>query len=568
MDGYTDLCKSIHMRYAALRLDRAKLIPGWQSIQQYILPSHGRGLSGTNNEQEDKANIDDMSSIYDSTATAANDILSAGLLNGLANPTRPWIKLGTQDPTLADKPDVKAWLYVATERMRYIHNRSDLYPAMHHSFSELGGFGTGPIAMLENFKRVVRFRPFTAGEYYIAADHNGDVDTLYRDLWMTAIQLVSQFGIEHVSHAVKDCYNRENTEQRFKVIQAVEPNDKRIPIVGGDWKFRSVYKEEMGDPGVVLAIGGFRRFPFLVPRWFVVGNQVYGRKCPGMVALPDVKQLQKETEKKLIGLDKLIDPPTVSSGAPTEMQINTFPGGHTFDTEVPGGQGMRPLFQLNLPLQFISQDIAQLQGLIKERWYNNLFLSLIDTPDRMTAREVAERHSEKLEMLGPSKNRIEKELLQPLVEGTLEMMWHANLLPPAPPEMQGQELRIEFDSVLSQAQKMSGIGGIEQFTAYVGGLVGVKPDIMDKVDTDELVDIYADRTGIPPSIVVSDESVKKIRDQRAKAAQVQQALNSGTQMADAAKTLSETDTGGNTALSTLQGALPGGAGGLGPKPGA
>ncbi len=558
-DGYGDLCKSLHLRYSALKLDRQLFLPTWKSVQDYILPDHGRGLSGTLNEKEDKDGGDKMSLIYDSTATAANDILSAGLLNGLSNPSRAWVHFTPQDPSLADRPNVKSWLWTVAERMRYIHSRTDLYTALHHSYSELGAFGTGPIAVLENFKKVMRFRPFTAGEYYVAADHNGDIDTLYREAWMSANQIVTQFGIQNVSRAVRECYERGHVEERFKVIQAVEPNDKRIPLNGPDWKFRSIYKEEQGDPGMVLATGGYKRFPFLVPRWFTVGNQVYGRRCPGMVALPDVKQLQKETEKKLIALDKLVDPPTVSSGVPTEMQINTFPGGHTFDQVAPGGEGLRPLYQVQIPINHVQADLAGMQDRIKERFYNNLFLTgMSDQGDRRTAREIAERHSEKLEMLGPSANRITYELLVPLVEQSLQIMWDAGLIPPAPEEIQGQELGIQFDSILSQAQKMAGIGSIEQFVSFAGSVAGIRPDVLDKVDCDELMDVYADRTGVPPSIIVSDEHVAEIRTRRAKDAQAQQAVQTGMGLAEAAKTMSQTDMGGNTALSTLQAALPGG----------
>ncbi len=567
--GYTDMCKAIHMRYEALKTDRNLFLQAWRGAQEFILPDHGRGLSGTLNEQEDKDGRDKMGSIMDSTATAANDVLSAGLLNGHMNPSRQWVHFGAQDPSLDERPNVKAWLWTAAERMRYVFSRSDLYTAAHHAFSELGVFGTAPIAMLESFDKVIRFRPFTAGEYYLAADHNGVVDTLYRDVFMSAMQMIGQFGAEHVSRAVLRAYNENNTELRFKVIQAIEPNDKRIPLPGGpNWKWRSVYKEDKNDEGVVLALGGYKRFPIVAPRWFVVGNQVYGRRCPGMIALPDVKQLQKETEKKLVGLDKLVDPPTVSSGVPVEMSINTFPGGHTFDQESPGGQGMRPLYQLNLPLDHLRADIAGLQVQIKERFFNNLFITMLqDQGDRRTAREIAERHSEKLEMLGPASNRITYEMLKPIVENTLQTMWDNGMLPPAPEELQGQDLRIEFDSVLSQAQKMSGIGAIEQFVAFAGSMVAVSPTVLDKIDADEIMDVYADRTGVPPSIVVSDENVAKIRERRAAQQKMQEQLAMGQQAAEAAKTLSETDTGGNTALSTLQGALPGGAGGLGPKPG-
>lgn len=565
LSGYTDLCKAIHQRYECLKTDRNLFLQSWRDSQEFILPDHGRGLSGTQTETEDKDGRDKMTSIYDSTATAANDVLSAGLLNGLTNETRPWIHLGASDPALDERPNVKSWLYTVAERMRYIHSRSDLYTALHHSYSELGVFGTGPIAQTENFKKVMRFRPFTAGEYYMAADENGDVDTFYRDIYMTSAQIIGKFGIKNVSRQVADSFKNE-PDKRWKVIQAIEPNDNRIFIPGStDWKWRSIYKEEAGEPGKILAVGGHRRFPILAPRWFVVGNQVYGRRCPGMIALPDVKQLQKETEKKLVALDKLVDPPTVSSGVPTEMQINTFPGGHTFDSNSPGGEGLRPLYQVAVPLEEMRADIAGLQDLIKNRFFNHLFLVLQD-PGRMTAREVAERHSEKLEMLGPSISRLTNELLKPLVENSLDIMWQAGLIPPAPEELQGQELRVEFDSVLAQAQKMSGIGAIEQFVAFAGSVAGTRPDVMDKIDADELIDVYADRTGVPPSIIVSDEEVMKVREHRAQAAKVQQAIQSGTQLAEIGKTMSQTDRGGNTALSTLQGALPGGAGGLGAPP--
>jgi hypothetical protein len=565
-DRYPDVCKAITTRYEALKADRSSYLKLWSDTQKFILPDHGRGLSGGNSETEDKDGADKMTSIYDSTATAANGVLAAGLLNGLTNITRPWVHLGAQDPMLDERPEVKSWLYIVSERMRYVFSRSDLYTALHHSYSELGCFGTGPIAQLENFKKVMRFRPFTAGEYYLAIDHNGDVDTFYRDLWMTASQMIGQFGADNVSTQVMDAYKR-NSETRFQVVQAIEPNDGRVPIPGPDWKWRSVYKEIGSNDHKLLSVGGHRRFPILAPRWFVVGNQVYGRACPGMVALPDVKQLQKETEKKLVALDKMVDPPTVSGGVPTEMQINTFPGGHTFDGSSPGGEGLRQLYQINMPVDMLRADINALQMQIKERFFNNLFLLLAENPGRMTAREVAERHSEKLELLGPSINRMTTELLQPLVENALDMMWQAGIIPPAPEELQGQELRVEFDSVLSQAQKMSGIGAIEQFVAFTGSVAGTRPDVMDKIDADELIDVYADRTGVPPSIVVSDEEVAKIRERRAQQAQLQQALQSGAVMAEAAKTLSQTDMGGNTALSTLQGALPGGLGGKPLTPG-
>ncbi len=534
-------CKRLLSRYQSLKNDRQKYLAHWKDCQRLISPDHGRGLSGDRTGQEDLEGCDAMGDILDSTATAAVDVGSAGLQSGMTNPSRPWVKVVAEDPLLDSRPDVRSWCYIVSQRINSAFGRTNLYSALHQTYGELLTFGTGCILQLEDFRRVMRFRALTAGEYYLATNSQGEVDTLYRDIWMTATQLVKTFGEANVSDNILRVYKQPGgTETRFQVLHAIEPDDGTIP---------------QGDaPPTVNTTA---------PRWFRVGNQVYGKRNPGRIALPDVKQLQKETEKKLIGLDKLMDPPTVSNGTPSDMAINTFPGGHTWDTGSGGaaGEGMRPLYQINLPLDKIMLDIAQLQNTVRERFFNNLFIALTQAAQsgRMTAREVEERHSEKLQILGPAVNNIETELLRPLVENAIEILWDAGLLPPPPEDLQAAPFKVEFDGLLSQAQKLAGIGALEQFGVYAGSLAGIKPDVLDKLDGDAMLDEYAKRTGVPPSFIVSDEEVLKVRERRAQTQQSAAALAAGQQGADTAKTLAETSTGGNTALSTLLGALPGGA---------
>jgi hypothetical protein len=127
------------------------------------------------------------------------------------------------------------------------------------------------------------------------------------------------------------------------------------------------------------------------------------------------------------------------------------------------------------------------------------------------------------------------------------------MIPPPPQSLQGQQLEIELVSILAQAQKMVATTSIEQLASFVGSLAGVKPDVLDKLDADEAVDQYADALGAPTAIVVPDEQVAKIRaaraQQQAQAAAMQQALAG----AQAAKTLSDADTGTNNALTALMG---------------
>lgn len=559
-----DAKKALLQRREALRQDRSEWLEHWREVRDYILPDHGRGLDSDSDPTEDTDGDKRMSSIYDGTASRAMDVLGAGMQSGLTLPSRPWFKFGTQDTSQQDKPDVRSWLYVCEERVRAVLARSNCYHALHHAYLELGGFGTAAIGVFEDFDKVVRFRALTAGEYMVGVNAKGLVDTLYRDIWMTAAQMVEEFGEENVSRSVLNAFKNGGTETRFHVIHATEPNDGRIKLkIPGNKKWRSVYFEFGGEKDKILRLQGFEEFPYLCPRWFVVGNQAYGR-APGMRVLPDVKQLQKETEKKLVGLDKLMDPPVVSPGMDANLQVNTFPGGVSQDPSggTSNGTGLRPLYQVNLPLQYMLMDIQDLRQQIRDGLFNNLFQMISQQPadGRMTAREVAERHEEKMTLLGPALERLHSELLGPLIDRVFAIMSRLGLLPDAPEELQGSQLKVEYISILAQAQRMAGIGAIEQGMAFAGNLMSVFPEARDKIDADEAIEVYFDRIGVPPSVIVPDDVVAANRDRRAQQQAQQQALAAAPVAADAAKVLSETNLGGNTALNTLLGVLPNGLG--------
>lgn len=195
------------------------------------------------------------------------------------------------------------------------------------------------------------------------------------------------------------------------------------------------------------------------------------------------------------------------------------------------------------------------QERIQRGFFTDLFLMLANQPTRsnVTATEIAERHEEKLLMLGPVLERLEGELLDPLIERTFAILLRAEALPPPPPVLSGRLLDIEYVSILAQAQKLVGVTGIQQFSGFVGGIAAVRPEVLDKVDFDAMVDEYAEIVGVPPKLILPPEAVAKLRAERARAQQMQTAMAMGQQMAEGAKTLSQADLDGNNALSVLTG---------------
>ena len=123
--------------------------------------------------------------------------------------------------------------------------------------------------------------------------------------------------------------------------------------------------------------------------------------------------------------------------------------------------------------------------------------------------------------------------------------------------MSGVALKVEFVSILTQMQRMVGIGQIERTTSFIGNLAGAIPDVLDKLNGDEMIDEYAYRAGAPAKIIRGADEVAKIRQARAEQQAQQQTMASMPAMkqgADAARLLSETDVGGEPLIDTLLGA--------------
>ena len=169
----------------------------------------------------------------------------------------------------------------------------------------------------------------------------------------------------------------------------------------------------------------------------------------------------------------------------------------------------------------------------------------------MTATEVAERHEEKLLMLGPVLERLHNELLSPLIDMTFTRMVEAGVLLPPPPELQGMELSVEFVSMLAQAQRAIGTNSVDRFVGNLGVVANMKPDVLDKFNGDAWVDAYADMLGVDPNMLVGGEQVAMIRENRniALAAKEQQAAIH--QQALIAKDLSQAQTTEPSALTNV-----------------
>ena len=162
-------------------------------------------------------------------------------------------------------------------------------------------------------------------------------------------------------------------------------------------------------------------------------------------------------------------------------------------------------------------------------------------------------------MLGPALDRMTEEVFKVVIDRLFGIALRSNLLEPAPGSLAGRTIVPEMISILAQAQRISGLAGVERTTAYLKTLAAIDPGVLDSADTASAFAEYAEATGA--SIMLrSPEEIAAIRDARAQAAQQRQAMEQVSQVAQGAKALASADMGGDNALARVAEAyLPHGA---------
>lgn len=551
----------LERRRGALDRERQSWVAHWRELADYILPRRVRFLTSERNRGE-KIN----QKLLDSTGTLAARTLASGMMSGVTSPARPWFRIMTREREVMEKAAVKTWLWQAEAQVRQLFAGSNLYNAIHTLYEDLAVFGTAAMVVEPDNHKGLRGYALPLGSYWLAAGDGLSVDSLFREVPMTTLQAIERFGLARVGQAIRGAYDAGNLDAWWTIYQAIEPNRDRGPDPnapqGKAWISR--YWELGGDSESLLDEQGYDERPFLAPRWQVTGADIYGRS-PGMDALADIKQLQVEQRRKGQAIDKMVNPPMQGPSSLQSQAVSLLPGAKTFvaPSDLQAG-GLRPVYEVRPNLGELMADIVEVQRRIRSAFYADLFLMLAASDRRqITATEVEERRSEKMLALGPVLERLQDELINPLVDLAFDRVLDQNLVPKPPEPLHGKKLDVELQSMLAREQRVDAVVGLDRLLSVVGSLAAASPQVLDKIDADQVVDEYAQLAGAPPRVLRSDEDVQALRQAREEAAtqaQMAQGLQAGAQVAKDASQASTEE--GNLLSSLLAGGGPaGGTGG-------
>lgn len=514
----------------------------WRELADYLLPRRYIWLL-SGNEQKRARNRNSF--ILDSTGTKAARVLAAGMMNGITSPSRPWFKLRLAGRTEEEDHDASVWLEDTARRMLIAMAETNFYQALAVAYLDLAVFGTSATLIYEDFDTVFRCYNSPLGEFYLAQGAQQTVNTVAREFEYKVHQIVERWGLENCSDATKTLWNQGGAAlyKTVRIVHIIEPNNDQPGKISKNFEYREFYYEEGAPLGTILGRSGYHECPGIFPRWELTANDSYG-SSPAMDALGDIIQLQHETKKKAQGLDKTVSPPMLVDVSLKHQPTALLPNGITYVPGLDNSTGARPAYTMQFPFDMITADIRDVQQRIQNTFHNDLFQMISQLDTVRSATEIDARKEEKLVLLGPVLERFENEALDPAIKRIYSIMQRAGLLLEPPDSIAGEQIEIQYVSILTAAQTAVTAAPTERWVQFIGNLAAIKPEVLNIPDWEELVRDYGRDIGVRAKNMQPKEVSSQLTQQQAQMQQEQQAAITGENLAAGAKQLSDTDVGG------------------------
>lgn len=515
----------------------------WQELGNYCSPRKAEIT-----EIDYNPGTEGYNQLYDNTAIQANMILANGQMSLLTPPNENWMSFTA--PFGAGQPGVERWYAQVTEITLKILSHSNFYEQIHELYLDRGAFGTGCISCEEGRNKPLIFKTFPVGSFSICEDEEGYVDTVFREFRMTLRQMVDKFGLESLSAQLQERWRSGDPraeDDKADIIHAVYPRKDRNEESPYAWDMpiASCYVEKKTKH--VLSESGYHELPFAVTRFLRWRDEKYGW-APSWIALPEARQLNY-LEKHLDALVEIQAFPRLLVPSNLSGEIDLRPAGVTvFD---PNNPNAIPREWGNMGRYDMGVDRSNhRREAINKAFHVDLFQLFANLEQKnMTAREVAERASEKLFMFNPTFSRMTAELFNPLLKRVFAVLLRGGYYPQPPMGllMEGPggyvmpDPEMQYNSRIALAIRALENGSILQTMDMFLPFAELRPEVWDNLDADAAFRDAARNAGMPSRWLRDARETAELRQQRADAeAQAVQAQQA-EQYAKAARNASGAD---------------------------
>ena len=509
-------------RYDRLRSDRTNWDTMWEELATFLMPGKIDFITTSTRGTKRAAEV------YDSTGIHALQILSASLHGSLTSPSTKWFGLRFREDELNEDKDAKDWLEQCSKSMFQELGKCNFSTEVAECYQDLVGFGTSALqfdvktkdAQFDGFN----FRACHLAEVVIAESEDGRIDTVFRKLKLTARQAYQKFGDDAGEKTLKAL--EADPDKVFEYVQAVFPRElKGEPAMVAPPHQRpfACYFISVADKKICKE-SGYYELPFMVPRWAKTTGDIYGFG-PGCVARADIKTLNSARKLAMKAWEKSIDPPLKAMQNGILGKIDMRPSTVTYVRDMNNLEPIVNATNWNAD-QLMLGDV---RGSVRRIFFSDQ-LELNEGP-QMTATEVQVRYELMQRLLGPTLGRLQSEFLNPIVERAFYSMLRGNALPEMPDvlQSQGSDLDIEYVGPLARSQKMEEVTSIQRAVDGIMQLAQVNPEVLDIVNVDKAARTISDRLGAPADMLLGDEQVNELRQERQQQQQAQAEMEQGQQ---------------------------------------
>ncbi|WP_419911968.1 portal protein [Hoeflea sp.] len=525
----SDFVDTLLDRLAQLEDARRPWESHWREIARYVAPdmAYHEMLEAVDGGASRPYGAQQAPNIYDHTSLMAIDRLAAGEISLVMPTSATWHTLKSNDPFAAEPDDTeKRWFDDLTRysfRMRY-NPVSGFTLASKAAVKGRAAFGTSIMYVEESFGKglssPISYRHVPLLENHLATNFEGVVDTNFRVFRRNARQCVERWGdkcSEKVRQAADD---PKRQEKPVTLIHAVMPHPKGD---GSPMRFASYYFEK--DEKHLIGEGGYRSFPYIVFHW---NREHQGPYCEGPVslALAEIKSVNMLSKQEYIATQQWVNPPTAQrddAANPPNLNPGAPNPGLLSET---GELLIRPIITQQRP-DFARAVIEAKQSQLRDSLYVNLWQILIQNP-QMTATEAAIRAQEKADLLGPSGLSLQEGLAR-MVDREFAILESKGVFRPgaalaAPASLEGTDIGVAFTGPLDRMRRAGEVIGMQRVLELAGLMAQLgKPEVLQRFDMNEMLEIAQDVHGAPRSIFRPAEDVERDTD---KASQLQQILGS------------------------------------------
>ena len=459
----------------------------WQEIYDFVFPQRPGFQASVEGQRRDQH-------IYDDTAIVSTEEFANRMQDGLMPSQQDWaVWRPIAEKAMKDNERMEALrqLDEAKDRVFQELRASNLYEVAGESFRDLA-LGSA-LLRFDDTPDGFRFHTVPQNACWWLTDAHGQVTDVF-DIKMMAMEEVARlYGAQMIKPEDQGKLGTMEATRPTEPIVCCQSLNPAIGMADPTWSY-VVYNRNSGMTALKLQLAGHGSQPFIPHRWSVLPGEIYGRG-PLYTALGSIKVVNLVVQLLLENADLQI-------GGVWQMEDDGVVNVDTLQLHVGKivgyAAGTKGLTALTPPGRFdMSQIVLQdLRYNIKKALFAETLGPRAGTPPSAT--EVAERMAELSRQMGAVLDRLQGELLRPILTRSLRILAGRGEL--ELPRFKGRGVRIEFLSPLIRQRDADQIQRFARFTEQVGAQFGPQSAKL-LIKEEDAIRWLAEKWGIPLKLV-------------------------------------------------------------------